>query len=207
VVDVSGQTGGGTVLIGGDAHGSNPAIQNAALTYVGPMAQIKADALQSGDGGKVIVWSNQQTQMYGDISARGGDQGGNGGFVETSSRDRLDFQGQADLRAPSGTAGSLLLDPSDITIDATPSSGDVILPGAAPFTITAANQTSTLSTADLQNELGLGNVTVSTSSAAAAPQSVTGPWLCWRLAEISFRTAVLSALGRYPRWHRRAACN
>jgi filamentous hemagglutinin family protein len=173
VVDVSGQTGGGTVLIGGDAHGSNPAIQNAALTYVGPMAQIKADALQSGDGGKVIVWSNQQTQMYGDISARGGDQGGNGGFVETSSRNRLDFQGQADLRAPSGSAGSLLLDPSDITIDATPSSADVILPGTAPFTITAANQTSTLSTADLQNELGLGNVTVSTSSGAAAPKSGT----------------------------------
>src|SRR6267154_14427 len=104
VVDVSGRTGGGTVLIGGDAHGSNPAIQNTALTYVGPMAQIKADALQSGDGGKVIVWSNQQTQMYGDISARGADQGGNGGFVETSSRDRLDFQGHVDLRAPSGNA-------------------------------------------------------------------------------------------------------
>ena len=172
-VDVSGQTGGGTVLIGGDAHGSNPEIQNAALTYVGPTAQIKADALQSGDGGKVIVWSNQQTQMYGDISARGADRGGNGGFVETSSRDRLDFQGHVDLRAPSGNAGSLLLDPSDITIDATPSSADVNLPGAAPFTITAANQTSTLSTTDLQNELGLGNVIVSTSSAAAAPQSGT----------------------------------
>jgi filamentous hemagglutinin family protein len=173
VVDVSGQTGGGTVLIGGDAHGDNPAIQNAALTYVGPAAQVKADALQSGDGGKVIVWSNQKTQMYGGISARGAEQGGNGGFVETSSRDRLDFQGKADLRAPSGIAGTLLLDPSDITIDATPSSADLTLPGAAPFTITAANQTSTLSTADLQNELGLGNVTVSTSSAAAAPHSGT----------------------------------
>ncbi len=71
IVDVSGQTGGGTVLIGGDERGSNPAIQNAALTYVGPTTQIKADALQSGDGGKVIVWSDQQTRMYGNVSARG----------------------------------------------------------------------------------------------------------------------------------------
>jgi filamentous hemagglutinin family protein len=173
VVDVSGQAGGGTVLIGGDEHGGNPGIQNAGFTYVGPTTQVKADALQSGNGGKVVVWSDQQTQMYGNVSARGADRGGNGGFVETSSKGNLDFQGVVDLRAPSGAAGTLLLDPSDINIQAGPSSADVILPGSAPFTVTAANPTSTLSTADLQNELGLGNVTVSTSSGATAPSGGT----------------------------------
>jgi filamentous hemagglutinin family protein len=169
VIDASGQTGGGTVLIGGDIHGTNASMQNAALTYVGPMAQIKADALQSGAGGKVIVWSDQQTQMYGHISARGGEQGGAGGFVETSSQGLLDFQGLVDVRAPQGTVGTLLLDPSDITIDSGPSTVDVTLPGSTPFTITALNSTSTLSVTDLQNELGLGNVTIATSSGATAP--------------------------------------
>jgi filamentous hemagglutinin family protein len=172
-VDAGGQTGGGTVLIGGDLHGGNPAIQNAALTYVGPMAQIHADALQSGNGGTVIVWSNQQTQMYGNISARGGAQGGDGGLVESSSKGILDFRGAADLRAPMGASGRLLLDPSDITIGSGLSTDDISLPASAPFTITGTQPTSTLSTTALQNELNLGNVTVSTSSSASAPSGGT----------------------------------
>jgi filamentous hemagglutinin family protein len=169
LVDASGRTGGGTVLIGGDTHGGNPAIQNATLTYMGPMARIMTNAQQSGDGGKVVVWSDQQTQMYGDISARGGAQGGNGGFVETSSANFLDFRGLVDLRAPKGAAGNLLLDPTDITIETGSSTDDIVLPGSAPFTITGSSPTSILSVSDLQNELGLGNVTVSTASSAAAP--------------------------------------
>ncbi|HJX33913.1 MAG TPA: filamentous hemagglutinin N-terminal domain-containing protein, partial [Desulfatiglandales bacterium] len=35
-IDVSGDLGGGTVRIGGDYQGSNPSIQNASRTYVGP---------------------------------------------------------------------------------------------------------------------------------------------------------------------------
>ena len=169
VVDASGQAGGGTVLIGGDTHGANPSIQNAALTYVGPQAQINADAIQFGEGGKVVVWSEQQTQMYGNISARGGAAGGDGGFVETSSESKLDFQGQVDLRAPAGSAGTLLLDPSDVLISSGPTSGDVTLPSSAPFTITGSNASSVLAATDLENELGLGNVTVTTSSSASAP--------------------------------------
>jgi filamentous hemagglutinin family protein len=169
VVDASGQTGGGTVLVGGDTHGGNAAIPNAALTYVGPQAQIDADAIQSGSGGKVVVWSDEQTQMYGGISARGGALSGDGGAVETSSANKLDFTGDVDLRAPHGSAGTLLLDPSDIVISSNDSTSDISGSGTAPFTFTASNASSNLSTSDLQNELGLGNVTVTTSSSASAP--------------------------------------
>ena len=169
IVDASGQTGGGTVLVGGDTHGANAAIQNAALSYVGPDAQINADAIQSGSGGKVVVWSDQQTQMYGSISARGGAQSGDGGSVETSSANKLDFTGEVDLRAPNGSAGTLLLDPSDIVISANDSTSDITTSDTVPFTITASNASSNLSISQLQNELGLGNVTVSTSSSASAP--------------------------------------
>ena len=173
VVDASGQTGGGTVLIGGDTHGSNAAIPNAALTYVGPQAQVNADAIQDGSAGKVVVWSDEQTQMYGNISARGGTLSGNGGSVETSSANVLDFTGDVDLRAPHGSAGTLLLDPSDITISSNDSTSDINVSSTAPFTFTAGNATSTLSISALQSELGLGNVVVTTSSSASAPQGGT----------------------------------
>ena len=76
VVNVSGITGGGTVLVGGDYQGKNPEVQNAWRTYVGPDAVIRADAIQNGDGGKIIVWSDDTTRFYGLVAARGGAQWG-----------------------------------------------------------------------------------------------------------------------------------
>ena len=115
-VDASGRTAGGSVLIGGDFHGKNAAVQNAQRTYVGPGAKINADARASGNGGKVIVWSDDITRYYGSISARGGAQAGNGGFAEVSSHRLLDFNGAVDLAAPHGIGGTLLLDPLNITL-------------------------------------------------------------------------------------------
>jgi filamentous hemagglutinin family protein len=169
LVDASGATGGGTVLIGGDVHGANPSVEDALTTSVGSAVRIDADALRGGNGGEVVVWSNQQTQMDGRISARGGAAGGNGGFVETSSHGLLDFQGSVDLRAPRGATGQLLLDPSDIIIQYGDNSEDVTVPATAPYTITASQPTSFLSTQSLESELLLGNVTVSTASSAVAP--------------------------------------
>ncbi len=117
-VDASGASGGGTVLVGGDYQGKNPDVPNASRTYVGRDAVIRADATDAGDGGKVIVWSNEATGMYGTVTARGGDHGGNGGFVEVSSKGGLDFRGTVDTSAPKGTAGTLLLDPKNLTIEA-----------------------------------------------------------------------------------------
>src|SRR5258708_6515135 len=80
--DASGQTGGGAVLVGGDRHGDNPDVQNAWRTYFGADASVKADAIQSGDGGKVIVWSDDVTRFYRRISARGRSHSGTGGFAQ-----------------------------------------------------------------------------------------------------------------------------
>ena len=51
-IDVSGDAGGGTALIGGDFQGKNPDVQNAARTFVGKDVTINADAINSGNGGK-----------------------------------------------------------------------------------------------------------------------------------------------------------
>ena len=115
-VDASGQAGGGAVLIGGDYQGKNPNLPNASRTYVGQDAEIKADAMQNGDGGKVIVWSDELTRNYGRISAKGGAQGGNGGFVESSGKKQLDHHAKVDVSAPKGSGGTLLLDPATITL-------------------------------------------------------------------------------------------
>ncbi|MGZ5780733.1 MAG: two-partner secretion domain-containing protein, partial [Burkholderiaceae bacterium] len=141
-IDASGHTGGGTVLVGGDYHGENASIQNAKRTYVGADTQIKADAIDSGDGGKVIVWSDETTRAYGSIFARGGVQGGNGGFVETSGKQNLDFHAKVDVSAKTGNNGTLLLDPTAITITGGTGDGDVdgtstfqgsSIPGTANF--------------------------------------------------------------------------
>lgn len=116
-IDASGQAGGGTVLVGGNYQGKGVE-SNASYTYVSNQASIKADALVQGDGGKVIVWANEKTTFDGSISARGGAQGGNGGFVETSGKNVLRATGNVDASAAKGKAGTWLLDPNNISIDA-----------------------------------------------------------------------------------------
>ncbi|MCH7696730.1 MAG: filamentous hemagglutinin N-terminal domain-containing protein [Proteobacteria bacterium] len=50
-IDVSGETGGGEVLVGGDYQGKNEDVKNAKQTYIGKDTTIKADAVTNGDGG------------------------------------------------------------------------------------------------------------------------------------------------------------
>ena len=114
-LEASGDAGGGTVLVGGNDQGNGPE-PNASRTYVGPATRITADAITEGNGGKVIVWADEWTKFYGSISAQGGVNAGNGGFAEVSGKHSLVFSGTADLTAPQGSLGTLLLDPTTITI-------------------------------------------------------------------------------------------
>jgi filamentous hemagglutinin family protein len=108
---------GGEILVGGDMHGANPNVPNAARTVVTSTAVLDASSTAaSGDGGKVVVWSDGDTRFSGVIAARGGAQGGDGGNAEVSGKRNLAFDGTADLLAPHGKRGKLLLDPADITI-------------------------------------------------------------------------------------------
>ncbi|MBL3589273.1 MAG: filamentous hemagglutinin N-terminal domain-containing protein [gamma proteobacterium endosymbiont of Lamellibrachia anaximandri] len=115
-IDASGHYGGGEVLVGGDYQGGNPDVLNADRTYVGPDAQIRADAIVDGDGGKVIVWADEITKFYGTISAKGDSNSGSGGFAEVSGKEGLIYRGTTDLSGADGRQGTLLLDPGTITI-------------------------------------------------------------------------------------------
>ncbi len=128
-LDASGQSAGGTVRVGGNSHGT-PAVaagnpdSNATNVNIDAASTIRADARSKGDGGKVVVWAEGNTRFDGRISARGGPQGGNGGFVETSGAQlKVGDNARVDTRAPLGSAGNWLLDPTDFTIAA--SGGDM----------------------------------------------------------------------------------
>lgn len=115
-VDASGDSGGGEVLIGGDLLGDNAAIPHALRAYVGSDVEINADAIQHGDGGKVVVWSDEVSQVYGLLTARGGALSGDGGLIETSSHGQLLLSGGGDASAANGNAGTWLLDPLNVGI-------------------------------------------------------------------------------------------
>ena len=117
LVDVSGDVGGGEALIGGDYQGNNARIQNAWRTYVNQSAVINASAPTQGDGGRVIVWADDVNRFYGSINSSGGTIGGNGGFAEVSGKNFLDFQGTANLSSRFGSLGTLLLDPTNVTVE------------------------------------------------------------------------------------------
>lgn len=174
-LDASGQAGGGTVLVGGNYQGRGPE-QNATLTLVAPDAVIDASARDAGNGGKVVVWSDQATGFYGTVKATGGAQGGDGGFVEVSGKQSLAFEGTADLSAAQGQAGTLLLDPLNIVIG---SSGAASYADVSTFAAQAGS-TQTVSVATLNAVAG--NITLQASNditlssalnVAASSKSVT----------------------------------
>jgi len=125
-IDVSGDAGGGTALIGGNFLGAGPE-RNARSTSVAAGSTVRADAIAAGQGGAVAVWSDGTTQFDGSISARGGAGGGDGGQVETSGHVLKVGRGAAvTTQATRGTAGSWLLDPQDLTIGGfEPGDGDI----------------------------------------------------------------------------------
>lgn len=169
-IDVSGKNGGGTVLLGGDFQGKNPEVPNSQMTLMEKNCYISADAKEAGDGGKVILWSDSVTGFFGNISARGGELQGDGGFVEVSGKGLPYFyEGDTDTRATNGKTGRLLMDPTDIQIIPNPPlENNINLPQTgSTFSATPdvpSTTTATLTPTRLVTQLGLTDVIVTTAS-------------------------------------------
>ncbi|MEM7334874.1 MAG: Ig-like domain-containing protein, partial [Chloroflexota bacterium] len=156
-IDVNGHNQGGTLIIGNNPK-AEPASQYLAQNVIiDQNVHLSADAIVQGNGGNIIIWAEKDTQMYGSVSARGGVDGGNGGFVEVSGKETWRFPNWAeriDITSPNGAAGHFLLDPNDISI--VNGSGSAI--GSSP---TNAN---TLNDADIQTFLqNTGSLTIETT--------------------------------------------
>ncbi|MBL1177968.1 filamentous hemagglutinin N-terminal domain-containing protein [Pantanalinema sp. GBBB05] len=117
-LDASG-INGGVVRIGGDYQGSGTR-PKARTTEMDTNSIIHADAIADipGNGGSVVIWSTDTTQVAGTMTAQGSNYGGNGGLVETSSQGTLIVSPvtRVSTYAPQGQTGTWLLDPPELTV-------------------------------------------------------------------------------------------
>ncbi len=108
--------GGGEIYVGGALSGVD-VLPKARSVHINSDASLVADAGEVGDGGTIVVWSDERTVSNGSYSAQGGSVSGNGGLVETSSADILQVSGSSvNTLAANGDTGSWLLDPATLTV-------------------------------------------------------------------------------------------
>lgn len=101
-VKADGTAKGGSIRIGGDAHGANPEVANAHTTAVNPYTQLSA----KGADGDIVVWSDARTDFRGQAAT------GERGFIEVSSKGTLNYGGQVNA----GQGGEVLFDPTNLVI-------------------------------------------------------------------------------------------
>ena len=171
LIDVSGDAGGGLILVGGDYQGLG-SIPTAVENYVGPNVSIFADAVTGGNGGRTIFWADRRTKFFGTIRSRGGRFFGDGGFAEVSGKEELYFDGSVDTTAPNGKSGTLLLDPEYITISG--GSGTASASSAVSFTTYESVLEAVASTTNI-NMVATKSITLNESLnfAQTSGQSVT----------------------------------
>ncbi|RZJ00486.1 MAG: filamentous hemagglutinin N-terminal domain-containing protein [Brevundimonas sp.] len=164
-LDASGATGGGDIILGG------------ATVETTSGAVLRADATKTGDGGSIVSMADGKATYAGTLSARGGAQGGHGGFIETSGKTvGLDAGLRVDTTAVDGSNGSWSIDPEDLTIGAGEAAAvvanlvntNVVLQAQNSITIdslidsSAQGNTNTLS---LNDEGGVAGLTVNLNAA------------------------------------------
>lgn len=136
------------------------------VMHSGSAMDASADVI--GDGGKVIVLADNATWFTEDASirARGGDESGDGGFVEVSGQEFVSVAGTVDVGASGGKGGLWFIDPTDITITSNFDS-DGSFSGSDPdtWTLTDSPDTSLINVTTLRNTLiNSGDVLISSVS-------------------------------------------
>ncbi len=141
---------------------------------------ISADASSdgSGNGGSVKLIAelanlSSKASIGGSLSAKAGQAGGNGGFIETSASIlRIDNAARINTSAPKGQTGLWLLDPTDITITANAADAPSgISNGSTTFPQTTFNDSS-ISADTIKAALSSSNVVVATSSSGSGEGNI-----------------------------------
>ena len=96
----------GTTLARAKNPNASPTLV-ASQTAIQNGATISVDAATKGAGGRVAVLSSKATAMAGMVTAKGGAEGGDGGFVEVSANAGFSLTGAVDAGAPLGKSGTL----------------------------------------------------------------------------------------------------
>ena len=120
-ISANGDAGGGEINVGrqeADSSNAEPAIVAKTVTAEAN-AVLSASAITRGNGGKISLHSTDKTQIHGLLSANGGTQSGNGGFIKTSSNGRVVVGPMAkiEVAAARGQMGGWILQAGQIAID------------------------------------------------------------------------------------------
>ncbi|QEY32758.1 hypothetical protein EVJ50_11500 [Synechococcus sp. RSCCF101] len=169
-IDASGTAAGGTVRIGGGRRGEDTSIRNASTLTAGADTTISVEATTAGDGGELILYASDVASIDAQLSATGGTDSGDGGFIETSAG-FLSVTQAPDISATNGNAGTWLIDPYNIDIVAgTTDSFITPVTGPTYFGNGPGTTNSQLSVGTLNAALDLGGtVTVDTQGAPSTP--------------------------------------
>ena len=176
-VAIEGQYAGnfGTITAKGatDSNGGLVELNSSTHTLLGSDSKIDVSGQDNSSAGSVLLRSDNHTTFNGQVIARGGDIGGNGGFVDVSSLGQVDILGTVDAISPNGRMGTMLIDPTNITIStsgASLSSGSVSFSDNAPedasFTPSSLDGIHADVTLQASNDITVSNnVTLGTSGA------------------------------------------
>jgi len=114
-------------------------------------------------GGTVILRAGKQALIYGELSAEGGK--GDGGFIEVSAHE-FALKGRISTMAPHGRTGTLLIDPSDLTISALATTATFGGACGALTYCSPVGPSDEIDVSDLLAQLALNNVTIDSSAGA-----------------------------------------
>jgi fibronectin-binding autotransporter adhesin len=167
-INVNGQFGGGNIFIGGGQEGKDPTIHNAKAVHISQDSALYADASEFGKGGTLIAYSTESTQVHGHLSARGGSNGGDGGFIETSGG-WLDISKAPNTSSDLGNGGTWLIDPYNITIAS--GNANTNINSSSPFS--SSGDGSSLGVNLISTALNSGDVSISTGAGGSQGGDIT----------------------------------
>ena len=97
-------------------------VEDGVIRLIGGSASVtgtlNADGTGLQNGGNVVAYADNHLSFGGTISAKGGELGGNGGFVDTSGKGTIAIAPNAKVltTAAKGLRGTWLIDPADLEV-------------------------------------------------------------------------------------------
>ncbi|MGN6095802.1 MAG: two-partner secretion domain-containing protein [Bosea sp. (in: a-proteobacteria)] len=179
VIDASGTTGG-IIIVGGDYQGGKDAstkfvsenVATAQTVVVDAGAAMHVDGT-AGAGGRAVVWSDNITAFSGTITATGAGTG-DGGLVETSGHNLLLGDNVAiSTLSERGKTGVWLIDPYNVTISSSGSSGASVNVGGNPWVVQPTTAGANINNTTLSSYLSSSNVAITTNGAGTEAGNIT----------------------------------
>jgi filamentous hemagglutinin family protein len=152
-------------------------VEDGVIKLTGGSASVNGtlniDGTGSQSGGNAIVYADNHLSFGGTIAAKGGELGGNGGFVDTSGKGSISIAPNAKVltTAVKGSIGTWLIDPTDLEVVATGGNGTSTI--GADTIVTNLNTTSVNLQAD--NSITVNAAIDASGNANAGNLTLTAP--------------------------------